>query len=91
VAAPIPFLSPSIGFGVGLGAAYIYNPPFAEINAPPWVTGAGGFYSDNASWGGGVAHKINLSKDRWRLLGALAYADLKDDFFDADEKGACAE
>jgi hypothetical protein len=33
VAAPIPFLSPAIGFGIGLGAAYIYSPPFAGTNA----------------------------------------------------------
>ena len=72
LAAPIPFFSPSIGFGIGLGAAYIYSPPFAGTNAPPWITGVGGFYSDNGSWGGGAAHKMNWSEDRWRLLGALA-------------------
>ena len=81
VAAPIPFFSPALGFGLALGAAYIYNPSFAGTNAPPWVTGVGGFYSDNGSWGAGVAHKMNWNEDRWRLLGALAYADLQYDYF----------
>jgi len=88
VAAPIPFFSPSIGFGIGLGAAYIYSPPFAGTNAQPWVTGAGGFYSDNGSWGGGVAHKMNWSEDRWRLSAALAYANLKYDFFGVGSSAA---
>jgi outer membrane protein assembly factor BamA len=81
VAAPIPFLSPAIGFGIGLGAAYIYSPPFAGTNAPPWITGIGGFYSDNGSWGAGAAHKMNWNEDRWRLLGVAAHADLRYDFF----------
>jgi len=81
VAAPIPFFSPSIGFGLGLGVGYIYNPACAGTNAPPWVTGVGGFYSDNGSWGAGAAHKMNWNEDRWRLLAALGYADLKYDFF----------
>jgi Omp85 superfamily domain len=81
VVAPIPFLSPSIGFGSGLGAGYIYNPASAGTNAPPWVTGGGGFYSDNGSWGAGAAHKMNWNEDRWRLFAAAGYADLKYDFF----------
>jgi hypothetical protein len=81
IAAPIPFYSPSIGFGLGLGAGYIYRPRFAGTNSPPWVTGVGGFYSDNTSWGAGAAHKMNWSEDRWRLMAAAGYADLKYDFF----------
>lgn len=81
VAAPIPFLSPSIGFGIGLGVGYIYKPAFAGTNSPPCVTGVGGFHSDNGSWGAGAGHKMNWSEDRWRLLAALGYADLKYDFF----------
>ena len=81
VAAPIPFFSPALGFGLGLGAAYLYNPPLAGSNSPPWLTGVGGFYSENGSWGGGAAHKMNWSEDQWRLLGALAYADLRYDFY----------
>ena len=90
VAAPIPFLSPSIGFGIGLGAAYIYSPPFAGTNAPPWITGVGGFYSDNGSWGGGAAHKMNWNEDRWRLLGVAAYADLRYDFFGVGDSAGAA-
>jgi outer membrane protein assembly factor BamA len=90
VAAPIPFFSPSIGFGLGVGAAYLYNPPFAGTNSPPWTTGAGGFYSDNGSWGAGAAHKMNWKEDRWRLLGVAAYADLRYDFFGVGENAGDA-
>lgn len=81
VAAPIPSLSPTFGFGLALGAAYIYYPPGAGTNSKPWITGVGGFYTENGSWGAGAAHKMNWGDDRWRLLGALAYADLKYDFY----------
>jgi len=81
VAAPIPSFSPTFGFGLALGAGYIYRPPGVGTNSQPWVTGGGGFYSDNGSWGAGAAHKMNWNEDRWRLFGALAYADLKYDFF----------
>ena len=91
VAAPIPFFSPSIGFGLGLGAAYLYNPTVAETKASPWVTGAGGFYSNNGSWGAGAAHKMNWDEDRWRLLGVAAYANLRYDFFGVGDGAGEAE
>lgn len=85
VAAPIPSLSPTFGFGLALGAAYIYHPFGAGPDSPPWMTGGGGFYTENGSWGAGVGHKMNWNEDRWRLLGALAYADLRYDFFGVGE------
>jgi len=81
VIAPIPFYSPSIGFGVALGAAYIYNPGFAGTNSAPWITGVGGFYSDNGSWGAGAGHKMSWNDDKWRAFGAIAHANLNYDFF----------
>ncbi len=81
IAAPIPFLKPTFGWGVAIGAAYIYQPLQDQTNAPPWITGIGGFYSANGSWGIGAGHKMNLGEDRWRLLFGGGYADLNYEFF----------
>jgi hypothetical protein len=81
VVAPIPFLKPAFGWGLGIGVAYLYHPNWAGSNAPPWETGAGVFYTENESWGGAAAHRMNWNEDRWRLLVAGAYADLRYDFY----------
>ena len=49
VAAPVPFVSPTLGVGLAGGVGYIYRPSDATTNSPPWITGAGGFYSENGS------------------------------------------
>ena len=81
IVAPIPFLNPTFGWGIGLGAGYIYQPLSEQSNAPPWITGMGGFYTQNESWGIGGAHKMNFGDDRWRLLTGGGYADLRYDFY----------
>lgn len=81
VVAPVPFLKPAFGWGLGFGVAYLYHPNWAGTNAPAWETGGGGFYTENESWGGAAAHRMNWSEDRWRLLVAGAYADLRYDFY----------
>lgn len=81
VVAPIPSYRPTFGWGLALGAAYIYRPDSVSTNSPSWVTGLGGFYTDNGSWGAGAAHKMNWSEDQWRLLGGFAYADLRYDYY----------
>src|ERR1041385_8325813 len=63
VAAPVPFLKPTFGWGVGVGAGYIYQPLPDQSNAPPWITGLGAFYTENESWGIGGAHKMNIAND----------------------------
>jgi len=81
VAAPVPSLSPTFGFGIAGGVGYIYHPSGQGTDSPPWVTGAGAFYAENGSWGGGLGHKMNLAQDRWRLLGFGGYANVRYDFF----------
>jgi len=85
VVAPIPSYRPTFGWGLAFGTAYIYRPESVSADHPPWVTGLGAFYTDNGSWGGGAAHKMNWDEDQWRLLGALAYADLRYDFYGVGE------
>lgn len=81
VIAPIPFRNASFGWGIGLGAGYIYQPLQDQTNAPPWVSGIGAFYTENGTWGVGGAHKMNLDGDRWRISGGGGYADLYYDFY----------
>lgn len=85
VAAPVPFVSPTLGVGLAGGLGYIYRPFSDSTNSPPWITGAGGFYSENGSWAAGLGHKMNLAEDRWRLLGFAGYGSAHYDFFGIGE------
>ena len=79
--APVPFLKPTFGWGVGLAAGCIYQPLRDQVDAPAWVSGVGGFYTQNKSWGIGGGHKMNLDHDNWRLSFGGGYADLYYDFY----------
>lgn len=81
IAAPIPFLKPTFGWGVAGAVGCIYQPMSSQSNAPPWISGVGGFYTQNQSWGLGGGHKMNLNDDRWRLLFGGGHADLHYDFY----------
>jgi len=91
IAAPIPFLKPTFGWGVAGAVGCIYQPLPDQSAAPPWISGVGGFYTQNKSWGLGAGHKMNLDGDRWRLLFAGGFADLHYDFYgigsDAGDSG----
>ena len=77
VAAPVPFRSPTLGFGIAGGVGYLYRPSGMGTNVPSWVTGGGAFYAENGSWGAAAGHKMNLADDSWRLLGFAGYANLR--------------
>ena len=79
--APVPSRNPSMGWTLALPVARLYRPPGVSARDPSWVTGIGAFYSENASWGAGAFHKMNLAGDRWRFMAAAGYADIKYDYF----------
>lgn len=79
--APIPSLNPSLGWTLTVPVAMLYQPGSGDPDAQAWVSGAGGFYAENGSWGAAVYHRMNLFDDRWRLQVAAAYADLIYDFY----------
>jgi hypothetical protein len=85
VAAPVPFLSPTFGFGLAAGVGYIYHPAGPDPDTPPWSTGGGGSYAENGSWGAALGHKVNLAQDRWGVLGFAGYANVRYDFFGIGE------
>ena len=77
VVVPIPFSNPTLEQGLVVGAAYFY-PQTAEQKAaqPASVTGIGGMSSNNGSYALALGQAAYWDEDRWRVTGALAYADL---------------
>jgi outer membrane protein assembly factor BamA len=68
--APIPFLNPTIGYGLALGGAYLV--PLGK-DSPPSTIGGGAMYSENGTFGGALAFKGYFDEDRYRVTaGALA-------------------
>ena len=84
---PIVITEPAVGYGGGLAPFFIKrNPPNAEDAArgrfgTPTIYGAGGFYTENGSWGAFAAYLFPFEGDKYRWSGALLYTDLNLDFF----------
>ncbi len=62
--APIPFVDPTIGYGLALGGAYLWK---LDEGSPPSTLGGGGLYSENGSYGGALGFKGYLDDDRFRV------------------------
>ncbi len=41
---------------------------------PPTITGFGGAYTENGTWGAALAHTASWKKDKIRYTGAIGYA-----------------
>lgn len=78
IVAPVPFSSPMIGSGLGLGAGYIYK---NQGDTRSSNFGIGGFYSDNGSFGYGLAANIATRGNRWLLKLFVGAADVKYDLY----------
>jgi hypothetical protein len=76
-AVPIPRSDPTFGAGLVGVAAYIFKLDPKDTETPASTLGAGAFWMDSRSWGGGVGAKLNMKHDGFRLLAGLAYADLR--------------
>lgn len=81
VMAPIPFVNPLVGYGLAGGVGYIYRPQDADPKVAPWVSGVGGFYSENSSWALALGHKMNLDHDAWRASALAGYGVVYYDFY----------
>jgi outer membrane protein assembly factor BamA len=87
VVAPIPSLSPAFGWTVALPVMVLYRPGEASPDSQAWVTGAGGFYAENGSWGAGLFHRMNFREDTWRVSGGIGYADVIYNFYGVGDIG----
>jgi len=74
--APIPSRSAGLGWTLAVPAAVLYRPESSDPEDPAWITGVGGFYAENESWGAGLFHRMSLKDDSWRLQGVLLYSDV---------------
>lgn len=91
-ALPVPTIitEPAVGYGAGLGLMF-FSQSMADAAAsarasgkgpaPPNITGVGGAYTENGTWGAGVAHFHTWDGDRYRYLGALAKVDANLDYY----------
>ncbi|SPC05313.1 BamA/TamA family outer membrane protein [Cupriavidus taiwanensis] len=91
-ALPVPTIitEPAVGYGAGLGLLF-FSQSMADAAAsarasgkgpaPPNITGIGGAYTENGTWGAGVAHFHTWDGDRYRYLGALAKVDANLDYY----------
>jgi hypothetical protein len=78
VVLPIPVSDPTVGTGLTLVGAALYNPNDA---VRPWVTGVGAFATSNGSRALGAAQQATLWHDRVRVVGVLGKAALNLKFY----------
>lgn len=79
--APIPSLSPDLGWTVTLPIARLSKRPNAAPETPVWVSGLLGFYAQDGSYAYGAFQKMNFKDDRWRLLVAAFGGDMNYDYY----------
>ncbi len=78
--APYPLVSPAIGNGLVLIAAYMRPLSEEDKISPPSIFGLGGMFTSSKSWAAGYGQKLFLKEDRFRILGALGIAQINYDF-----------
>jgi hypothetical protein len=94
VAAPIPFRNPTIGTGLALGGGYLFKD---EAGSATSFLGAGGFRTDNGSYGYGLAGNVVLGDNRWKMSAFLGQVELTYDLYTAlgvgeiDQSGSVAK
>ena len=97
---PIPIIvtEPAVGYGGGVALAF-FSQSLAEGAgagstsnqfSPPLIAAAAGFYTSDASYGGGVALFYPFRHDQFRYFGALGGASLNLDFYGFDADGPLA-
>jgi hypothetical protein len=91
---PLPFLitEPAVGYGGGLMVAF-FQQSLAELATqreeggayrPPNIYAAGGFGTENGTWGALGGGLVSFHNDRWRWRGGGGYANLELTYYGAD-------
>lgn len=82
---PIIITEPAVGFGGGIALAYFHKRKGEQGDRPkglsPTVSFGAGAYTSNGTWLAGGGHQGSYKEDRWRYLGALAYASANLTFY----------
>jgi hypothetical protein len=79
--APIPFRSPSIGWGGALAVGYIFHIDPEDVESPPSTVAVAGFGTENESFGGVLSGRLHIAEDLWRVNGVFASTRVNYDFF----------
>ena len=79
--APVPFRNPQIGWGLMVLSGYIFRLDKENPDTPPSVAGAGGFYTENDSWGAFAGGKFFTRDDTWRLSAGAFTGRINYDFY----------
>jgi len=56
-----------------------------QQKVPPTISGIGAAYTENGTWGVGLAHTASWKKDRIRFTGAIGYAHVVSTFYLNDQ------
>jgi len=78
VFAPIPVLNPTLGTGLAVGVAYLYQ---IDDDSYPSLIGGGGFYTDKGSNAFGLAQSANFHGNDWKVSGGVIEFDLDLEFY----------
>lgn len=78
IVAPVPFSSPSLGAGLALGGAYLFQ---ADEGSSSSTVGFGAFRSDNDSEGYALGWDVNFGAGEWTTSFLFADANLNYDLF----------
>ena len=79
--APIPFRSPTLGWGGALAGGYIFRIDPDDRDSPASTVALAGFGAENKSFGGVVTGRFHVAEDLWRVTSAVAVARVNYDFF----------
>jgi hypothetical protein len=80
LAVPLINNTPTLGFGVGVGAGLIYPVSLADSVSPPSVTGFGGLYTTTQSWILRLNQSLFLKRDRYRIKFGIGGGRLNFDY-----------
>jgi len=83
----IPITEPAVGYGAGVGAAFISAPLGAARSGydRPDITVVGGMYTDNGSWGAVAGDWRHWMDDRLQTLAGVVYSSVNLDFYGIGE------
>ena len=78
VAAPIPIVNPTFGYGLAAVAMYLYK---LDEGSQQSFTAAGGAYTDSKSYGFGIAQVAHFADDAWKIKAGAVSFKLNLEFF----------
>jgi hypothetical protein len=85
VPVPIPISNPTIGTGLEVALLYLWPKKIDDTESPTSISGVAGMYTSTESWAAAVFHDGYFYGDRFRVKGALGFANFNLKFFGIGE------